>query len=229
MTRLVHHDFLDFGASKGGCIDFAKARLGGKRGLGVDTDATKVERMRQLGYECIQADATSAVWPRNSVRFVTMSHFLEHLPDLNAVHRAIACAADAASDFLFIQGPYFDADVLLMERGLKFFWSDWHGHTCHLSTKHLQAALVALRIEQYLIMGRVLVIDSLDPSIHPIDSPRDQHEYISGTHPPKEFVAFNPPLYREMVCFIRLRPIPNWNNIVQARRGCHLIDGTLQF
>lgn len=229
MTRLVHHDFLDFGASKGGCIDFAKARLGGKRGLGVDSDATKVERMRQLGYECIHADATSAAWPRNSVRFVTMSHFLEHLPDLDAVHKAIECAADAASNFLFIQGPYFDADAFLSDRRLKFFWSDWHGHTCHLTTKHLQAVLADLGLREYLVMGRVLVYDSLDPSIHPIDSPRDQHEYISDTHPPKKFVVFDPPLYKEIVCLVRLRPITNWNEIVQARRGCHFIYGTLPF
>lgn len=28
---LRRYDFLDFGASKGGCIDFAVAKLGGKR------------------------------------------------------------------------------------------------------------------------------------------------------------------------------------------------------
>lgn len=39
--RLDGYDFIDFGASKGGYIEFAKARLGGTRGVGIDIDPKK--------------------------------------------------------------------------------------------------------------------------------------------------------------------------------------------
>ncbi len=228
-VRPKRYDFLDFGASKGGCIDFARDRLGGKRGLGIDNDPAKVERMRRLGYDCMEADITNLDLPPKSARFVTMSHFLEHLPDLDAVRKAVLCAMDVASDFLFIQGPYFNADDLLEEQGLKFFWSDWHGHRCHVTTVQLQSILDGFGLRKYLVMGRVPVANSLDPSIHPMNSPRDQHEHIPGTHPVKPLVEFDPPLYREMVCVVRLRRFRGWNAVVRARKGCFFIDGTLPF
>ena len=227
------HDFLDFGASKGGCIDFALRRLGGRKGLGVDIDPTKVARMRRLGYDCVEGDVTDLRLPARTVRFVTMSHMLEHLPDLDAVRRTIGTAARVASDFLFIQGPYFDADEALAARGLKFYWSDWGGHTCHVTTSRLQSVLDALRLRDYLVMARVPVTDSADPAIHPLSSPRNQHDYQPGEHPDKPFVAFSPPafpdpIYREWVCVVRLRrSFRGWSDVVSARTGCEWLHGTL--
>ena len=227
------HDFLDFGASKGGCIDFALRRLGGRKGLGVDLDPKKVAQMRSLGYDCVEADVTDLRLRAGSVRFVTMSHMLEHLPDLDAVQRTIGTAARVSSDFLFIQGPYFDADEALAARGLKFYWSDWGGHTCHLTTRHLRGVLEALRLRDYMVMARVPVLDSMDPTIHPASSPRNQHDYQPGEHPDKPFVEFSPPafpdaIYREMVCVVRLRRrFLGWPDVVRARAGCELLHGTL--
>ena len=232
-VTLDGHDFLDFGASKGGCIDFALRRLGGRKGLGVDIDPRKVARMKSLGYDCVEADVTDLRLRARAVRFVTMSHMLEHLPDLDAVQRTIGTAARVASDFLFIQGPYFDADEALAARGLKFYWSDWGGHTCHLTSRLLRGVLDALRLRDYLVMARVPVADSHDPAIHPVSSPRDQHDYQPGEHPAKPFVEFSPPafpdpVYREMVCVVRLRRrFPGWNDVVRARAGCEPLHGTL--
>ena len=227
--KLRHYDFLDFGASKGGSIDFAKVRLGGRRGLGIDSDSVKVEQMRRAGYACIEADVNSLDLRRRSVRFVTMSHFLEHLHDLDAVASAIASAANVSSHFLFIQGPYFDADEYLEERGLKFYWSDWHGHRCHLTTEQLRETLLALGLRDYLILGCLPVLGSSDASIHPLASPRNQHDYEPDKHPQKPIVEFDPPLYREMVCIVRLRPFREWDAVVKARRGCRFIAGTLSY
>ena len=221
------YDFLDFGASKGGCIDFAVARLGGKSGLGVDNDPKKIDQMRQAGYHCIVADVIRSRFPRRSVRFVTMSHFLEHLPNLDAVRAAIANGARAARDFLFIQGPYFDGDEFLRNHGLKFYWSDWHGHPCHLTTELLATMLRDLGLRHYVMLARVPVATSDDPAIHPLASPRDQGEYVRGQHPPKPSMAFDEPLYHEMVCLVRLRRFVGWQHVLEARRGCRRIGGTL--
>ena len=84
-----------------------------RRDLGIDIKPSKVQEMLQAGYDCIQGDVTQLDLLENSVRFVVMSHVLEHLPNLEAVRAAIANAARVGSDFLFIQGPYFDADKYL--------------------------------------------------------------------------------------------------------------------
>ena len=203
---LEDYDFLDFGASAGGCMDFAKKKLGGRKGLGIDRDPGKVERMRSQGYCCTVGDITALDFPENSVRFVTMSHVLEHLRDLGEVRRALECAGRVATDFLFIRGPYFDADDLLRDLGLKFFWSDWHGHPCHLTTGQLRKILRDIGLGDVDVTKKYIVRDSSHEAIHPLGSPRDQHEYIVGTHPDKPFVVFDPPLYKEMVCYVRLRP-----------------------
>ena len=228
--ELNGHDFLDFGASKGGCIDFAERSLGGRKGLGVDIDPKKVAQMRALGYDCIEGDITKLDLPDNSVRFVTMSHVLEHLPDLDAVGLAIRSAARVATDFLLIQGPYFDADEALARQGLKFYWSDWRGHPCHLTTGQLGRLLRDAGLRHHILMARVPVLDSNDPCIHPLSSPRNQHDYEAGVHPAKPDVAFEPPtfdghLYREMVCLVRLRPFEGWERAVFARKGCEWVGG----
>lgn len=228
---LRRYDFLDFGASKGGAIDFAKLRLGGSRGLGVDNDPRKVAVMREKGYDCIEGDVSELAVRDNAVRFVTMSHFLEHLPDARTVERVVAVAARVAQDFLFIQGPWFDADGYLEERGLKFYWSDWHGHKCHVDTAVLRSALAKAGLDDYVLMARVPVVDSTDSAIHPLAAERGQHDYDPNIHPPKPDVTFDIPVYREMVCLVRLpgfrqsrfwqrTVLPSWEELLRARRGC---------
>ena len=223
-VNLSDYDFIDFGASKGGCIEFAMDRLGGQRGLGIDINTNKAEEMRRNGYDCIEGDITKLALPGKSVRFVTMSHILEHLPDLLSVEEAIKSAAHVASDFLFIQGPFFDADEFLKKQGLRFFWSYWTGHICHLTTWQLKEILFNLGLPEHLIMVREVLMDSSDPAIHPLASPINQHEYIPEVHPEKSFITFSPPLYKEIVCYVRLRPLTNWDTIIKARKGCYLFE-----
>ena len=232
MVSMEEADFLDFGASKGGSIEFAKKVLGGRHGVGVDRDAAKVARMRELGYACLQEDITSLEFSPKCVRFVVMSHVLEHLPDFEAIRRTVESSARVARDFLYIQGPYFDADVALSTQGLKFYWSDWRGHTYPLTTWELISLLHELGWTSYVLMGRLPVVDSSHSAVHPLSSPRDQHDYDPEIHPPKPHIVFRRPVHKrrvycEFVCVVRLRAFPGWEAIVSARPDCELIDGTL--
>lgn len=223
---LTGYDFIDFGASEGGSIDFAKSLLGGRNGLGIDKDPAKVERMQQLGYHCIKADITDLDLPDQSVRFVVMNHILEHLPNLEVVRRTVENAAKIASDFLFIHGPCFDADEYLASQGLKFYWSDWLGHRCHLTSTQLMNILDSLGLREYVVMGVVPIVDSEDPCIHPASSPGNQHDYTPGRHPPKPSLTFDRPVYKEVLCLVALRPLPNWRVLTQARGRAERIGGT---
>lgn len=200
-------------------IDFARKNFGGERGLGIDSDPAKVAAMREHGLGCIEGDITSRMFESGSFRFVTMSHVLEHLGSLADVESAIREASRAATDFLFIQGPYFDADDFLAKKGLKFYWSDWTGHTCHLRVKELVEILHRLGLDQTEIKVIKRITSSADPSLHPLSSLPDQHAYDPSIHPAKPHFDLEAPVWGEVVAYVALRPVENWDEIIRAREG----------
>ena len=210
-------DFLDFGASKGGSIQFGSTQLGGTKGLGIDNSPGKVAEMKRRGLTCVQADVTQLTWPPKSVRFVTMMHFLEHLPNLDTARKAIRSAIQVATDFIYIVGPFFDADDYLRRLGLKLYWSDWHGHTCHLTTEQLTVILHEQQVTDFTLLVRTPVINSEDDAVHALRSPIDQHEFDPAVHPAKVSVNFDRPIFREMICCIRLRPDADIGAALRAR------------
>jgi hypothetical protein len=222
---LANYDFLDFGASKGSSITFAVKHLGGKQGLGIDIRPAKVQKMIEAGFACIRGDVTDLALPPDSVRFVVMCHFLEHLPNLDAVERALRSAVRVATDFLFIRGPFFDADDYLRRLGLKFYWSDWPGgHNCHLRVAELYGLLVKLELKDFVFCLRDEMRHSSATSLHPLNSPHSQHEYDANIHPPKRDFDLPEPVYREFSCCVPLRQLDDWDDVLQVLKGMRLID-----
>lgn len=216
--QLKDYDFLDFGASRGNSILFGINRLGGRKGLGIDNDSNKVELAKENGIDCILGDVTRLQIYDHKFNFIIMSHFLEHLENFKDVRKTIESAARAAINFLFIQGPFFDADGYLESLGLKFFWSDWTAHHTHLTIKDLELILFDLGLNDHIVLVNKEVTCSDHPTIHPLESPKNQHDYDSKKHPSKPNVRFTRPLYREMVCFVKLREFGYWKTIIKAKR-----------
>ena len=219
MYNFSDYDFIDLGTKNGGSIEFAKKKLGGKKGLGIDLNNLNVIAARKSGYDCLKGDATNLDFIENSFSFIVMSHFLEHLSDLDTIEKVIKNSAEIAKDFLYIQGPFFDADRYLKHLGLKLYWADWHGHPTHLTTIDLVEMLKKNGLNKYIFRVRNPITNSLNPAIHPIASPQDQHEYDYGMHPPKAFINFKKPVFKEMICYVPLRNMSNWNKIRQAKKG----------
>jgi len=209
-------DFLDFGASGGGSIEFSQKYLGGKSGLGIDLDPHKIKKLVDAGLPCIKGDITNLDLDPDCVRFVTMSHVLEHLDGLATIKQVIQCAARVATDFLFIQGPYYDLDEYLEGLGLKFYYSDWTGHKFHLKTTQLVDVLDDLGLTDYLMIGVGKRDGSASDYFHPLDSPKDQQKYDPKIHPAKPKVEFDRDVYSEMVCLVRLKPMDDWEKIVST-------------
>jgi hypothetical protein len=195
------YDFLDFGCSRGGSIDFARRALDGKRGLGLDIDERKVRRAQEAGFEAIVADVTRSQL-QGTVRFVLLSHFLEHLPSMDAVTVSIATAIRCAREFVLVQQPYFDADGYLFEHGLKLSWSDWSSHTAHITSLQLYSILKRFeadgQVKRFLIGRRMRVRDSRDPLILPVQSGRDQLAWDADKHSIKPDLLFDFPVFREI-------------------------------
>ena len=91
--NLNEFDFVDFGCSTGHSLAWANKHLGGKRGLGIDADPAKVATARTNGRDAIMARVQEVDLPKGAFSFVSMIHFLEHLPDYKTAHTAMATAA----------------------------------------------------------------------------------------------------------------------------------------
>ena len=207
---LAGHDFVDFGCSTGGSMEFAINKLGGTRGLGLDIDPRKVAASQGRGFAAFQADATSLDPKRlGTVRFAVMAHFLEHLPNVDVAAKAIRAAVAVSNEFVFIRQPFFDSDQYLKALGLKLYWADWHGHKNHMRTSDFRVVLDDLlhrrKIRRYVLFYRTRIVDSDDPCVHPLSSPKDQQGWDAIRHPSKPFYKFGVDVFREVGALIHTR------------------------
>lgn len=201
-------DYIDFGCSKGGSLLYAKQVFLGKRGLGIDINQDKINIARNEGLDAIIFDIND-IPNEKLVRFVIMSHFLEHVKELKDVKGFIKKACTISTDFIYIQQPFFDSDGYLLRNGLKLFWSDWKGHPNRMSSLDMWIVLRDLCEEgfdfNYSIHFRGKIIDSSDVSIHSILSPIDQHKYDVKKHPEKPMnIVFKEPVYSEIKVLISM-------------------------
>lgn len=201
-------DYIDFGCSKGGSLEFAQKRFGGRKGLGIDVDSAKVERTRHAGFAAVTYDIND-IPDKKMVKFVVMSHFLEHIPNHRDVKNYIRKACAISNDFVYIQQPFFDADSHLFTQGYKLFWSDWTGHPNRMTSLELWLVLRDLVREglclNYSIHAYKPIEHPSNPCVHPLTSPIDQHEYNSDIHPHKPLtVDFENNVFHELICLITL-------------------------
>lgn len=221
-------DYIDFGCSTGGSLLFSQRTLGGKRGLGIDCKQSKVESTRIAGFDAVNFNIHDI--PDNKlVRFVIMSHFLEHVPDPSDVKAFIRKACAISTDFVYIQQPYFDSDSYLARNGLKLFWSDWRGHPNRMTSLELLITLRDLRMEgidiNYSIHFRRKIKNSDDRRIHSILSPIDQHEYEIGKHPEKpQTIKFVEPVYAEIIAMITMPGIDHLKALQKIKYDSSFIN-----
>ena len=206
---LSPYDFVDFGCSVGGSMAFAQKAFNGGVPVGIDIDPKKVARTREAGFHAVLADATAPEQFRSNVRFSILSHFLEHLPDYDTVTKAIRTAVRISDDFVFIRQPWFDSDGDLFRNGLKFYWSDWHGHPMTLTSLQMYRIardhLASGKIVRASIYGNTPVADTDDECVVPLSVPMDTGKYDAQAHGPK----ISPPIqlnaYKELVVVLAIR------------------------
>ncbi len=236
--RNNQYDFLDFGCSSGGSIehyekifrakglgldiDPKKVKLSIQKGFdAIVFDITKIEikqkvRLGIMSYflKHIQSIFDSIVFDitkielKQKVRFCIMSHFLEHIPSIKNVKILIEKACFVIDEFLIIRQPYFDADHYLFINGFKFFWSDWTGHSNHMTLLNFYNILKPLKdnnkLKKFSFYGLHPVIDSNNDAIHNLDSPTNQHAWNKQKHSVKNYIKFSIPIYKEILVIVDL-------------------------
>lgn len=190
------YDFLDFGASKGDSLMRYSEAFGG-RGLGIDNDPKKVRQATQHGHDVVFGDITTL--PRRKiVRYVVMSHFLEHLPDQATAREMLEIAACVAHEFIYINHPSFEDEAYLRSLGLKQFWQDWTGHPNHLLLSDLTEMLRDVGARPIDLTYIKPEWNSRSRSILPLDAPPDQQHYSLSQHGHKKDITFDKPIHWQM-------------------------------
>jgi hypothetical protein len=197
------YDFYDFGASKGGSIQFARTNFGG-RGLGLDIDPKKIAALRERGFRGEVADLATEpatdLLAEGAVRYVTMFHFLEHLPNAETGARVISNAVRAARDFVVMVGPDFEDGEYLRALGLAKYYGNWSGHTWHHSEAELRGVLSGLGHPFTMLHGNP-IRDSWSHAIQPFGNRVNAYQYDPNRDPAKPFVVFERRLY-ETIAFV---------------------------
>lgn len=218
------YDFLDLGCSAGGSIPYCRSRFRAGRGLGVDVDPTKIAKAKAAGLDALLFDATSlATLPGlgdggRRVRFVSMLHFLEHLPTAAIAEDVLRSAAAVATDFLFVRHPSFEGEAYLAELGLRQYWWDWKGHKTHLRVVDLCLMLDRLGLHQYAVRYREPVWDSRHRSVLCAAEPPDQPSFDPARHRSRPVLRFAQPLWEGQDIFVALRALPaeEWATLTEA-------------
>lgn len=197
-------DFADFGCSSGSSMEWARRRLGGERGLGIDIDPKKVERARQAGLDAELGDCAALEVPDRAFRFVVMSHFLEHLPNLQLAEKCIKTAMRCSREFVMIRQPWFSSDGALAEQGLKLFWSDWHGHPNKMDSLDFVVCLRKMKWRwRWVLLGSKPIIHADHTALIPLHSDRNSSHYDKAIHGQKNRPDSLPSgVYEEAVCIL---------------------------
>lgn len=200
------YDVVDFGCSNGGSLDFSFKQFGCQTGLGIDIDPKKVEKARASGYNAVVGDLTQPKNFSGKTKIATLFHVLEHIPNVKLANQILSTATQIASDYVVVRQPWFDCDGLLARMGLKFFWSDWSGHTNHMTSLQmyleLKRQLDRKQISSFSVWGYKPVSDTQNPALVALDRPTNlrkcdlEQETVTGRR--KQTID----CFEELVAFI---------------------------
>ena len=227
MINTNNIDFVDFGCSDGANISRILAVDSTLKGLGIDIDESKLKKAKENGFNVVNFDILKLP-NQKLVKFVTMSHFLEHLPSVKFAEDIINCGINISSEFVFIRQPWFDSDGILLFNNLKLFWSDWSGHPNNMTT--LDFYLIFLRalksryIYDFSIFGRGHIVNSSDECLIPLKAPHNSHKYDKIKHGEKstDQELFNP-VYKEVIVIARIKQHVNCEIFLKSLDHLHLI------
>ena len=111
-------------------------------------------------------------------------------------------------NFFLFRNRFFDADGYLFLHRLKIYWSSWTGHPNRMTTLELFTILSDLACEKmisgFTLDGRGSVNNSSDSTIHPLNSPKDQHHYNPIIHPPKKVMKFQNRIFKEVIALLAI-------------------------
>ncbi len=198
-------DFYDVGCGHGGSIEWVKKKFNLELGLGFEISVEKAKSASKNGHVVTTLPYhTLEVLKR--VYATTFLHCLEHVSQRHVVQELVFKAVNVSSGIVYIRQPFFDADELLSNMGLKLYWSTWLGHPNRMKTADFEELLrnddMNQKISEYFIYGRTPILDASDECVTSI---LEEPNFSPKTSQPlfkKNYEKFSFPVYREVVVVI---------------------------
>lgn len=183
--------------------------------LGVDRQDRFRGDLEARGYRFLHLDITAenALLQLPAADYYLAWDFLEHLPNLDWVSAVVKVMLHKARKGVWIRMPSFEQDATgegaLKEMGLRFAWTNWHGHPSAVLVEDVVRIVndykaetlrssVSLKLKP---SKRVMATD--DPCVVPIDAPMDTAAYNPnlGVKPVKNL---DPPLVAQWEAVIKI-------------------------
>jgi hypothetical protein len=199
---------VDLGTKKAGALDVfckhGKMYFGQEANcipgacLGVDRDEKYGDEVRKRGYKFQAANVLDPDFDWPSSDFYLAFDFLEHMPSKADSDAILHTMVNFARRGLWVRIPSFEQDKtgeqLLRGLGMRFAWTDWHGHPSHYLVSDVMTVISKLVPEANVRHKKLkLVRDTKDPAVVPIDAPTDTVKYDPSLGP-KPFARFETPL-----------------------------------
>lgn len=164
--------------------------------LGIDMQARYQRDLVERGFNFLAVDITAegALEQLPEADYYLAWDFLEHLPTKEWASAVIQTMLHKARKGVWIRMPSFEQDEstgegALKKLGLRFTWTNCHGHKCPLLVEDVVRTLndyksqtgrnsIALKLRPG---KRVRATD--DPCVVPVDSPMDTTEYRANLGP----------------------------------------------
>jgi len=164
-------------------------------------------------FQCADVTAGGFIDTLPEAWFYLGWHFLEHLPSKEWSTAFVKVMLHRASKGVWFELPSFEQDEstgegALKKLGLRFSWTDWHGHPSHYLIEDCVGAINAYKQDT----GRSVSVkvkpgkrirNTMDKKVVPIDSPIDTGDYkpVLGK---KENVEFDPPLVGHWIVIAKM-------------------------
>ncbi len=183
--------------------------------VGVDKQSRFRRDLEECGYTFLEMDVTEegALERLPEADFYLAWDFLEHLPDKDWAFRIIQAMLQRARCGVWIRMPSFEQDDntgegALKKLGLRFTWTNWHGHPTHLLVHDVVSAVNTFKAETHrAITLRVKpgkrIYSTSDVCVVPEDAPQDTTKYHEGLGF-RPVQKFNPPLVGQWEAIITI-------------------------
>jgi hypothetical protein len=168
--------------------------------LGYDYNGKYDREVRAKGYRFQGQDLTDrqVLDALPAADYYLAWDFLEHLPSVEHSDRILEVMLQRARVGVWLRMPSFEQDMetgegRLRAHGLRFAWTDWHGHKSHYTLAMARDVITASGFGALKVKGNRLIETTGDRCVVPVSAPTDTVEYSAalGARPK---VAFSPPL-----------------------------------
>lgn len=189
---------------RGGQLRFGETDVAPSECLGVDRNDKYRGDVQRQGYRFLALDVTAAgaLESLPEADYYLAWDFLEHLPDHGWAEAVVAAMVRKARRGIWLRLPSFERDGIngegvLKKHGLRFAWSRWHGHTCHLlvgdAVSYLYKHGYVRDPNKLDIHPSKFVYNTDDPAVVPLDAPVDTVKYHDALGP-KPVITLKPPV-----------------------------------